>query len=101
MKRQLPSTIPLEDRIAAESEGGREALRVWQHVWQNMSGEQRIAKAFQLTEEVRQVTRAGIRSRNPDASEDEIQRLYVDQMLAAHGTSLEEIRIKQMEERDR
>ena len=95
------SSVPLEDRIAAETEGGREALRVWREIWRNMTGEQRIAKAFQLTEEVRQVMRAGIQSRNPDASEDKIQQLHVNQLLAAHGTSLEEIRIKQKEERPR
>ena len=60
-----------------------------------------IAKAFQLTEEVREVMRAGIRNRNPNASEDEIQHLSINQLLAAHGTSLEEIRSKQKEERTR
>ena len=95
------SSVPLEDRMAAETEGGREALRVWRDIWRNMTGEQRIAKAFQLTEEVRQVMQAGIRSRHPHASEDTIQHLYVNQLLAAHGTSLEEIRTKQKEERQR
>lgn len=93
------ATIKLEDQIAGETEAGRESLRVWSDVWRNMTGEQRIAKAFQLTEEVRQVMRSGIQSRNPDASEEEIQRLYVNQLLSAHGTSLEEIRAKQRKER--
>lgn len=92
------STIPLEDRIAAETESGREALRVYREVWMKMSGKERVEKAFRLTEEIRQVMRAGIRAQNPDASEDQIQALYVDRLLAAHGTSLKEIRRKQKEE---
>lgn len=99
MNNQLISSIPLEDRIAAETEGGREARRVWRNIWRNMTGEQRIAKAFQLTEETREVMRAGIR--NPNASEDEIRHLYLNQLLAAHGTSLEELKNKQKEERTR
>ncbi|WP_145219744.1 hypothetical protein [Planctomycetes bacterium TBK1r] len=91
----------LEDRIAMETEAGRESLRVWRDIWRNMTGEQRIAKAFQLTEEVRQVMRAGIRSRNPEASEEHIQYLYVNQLLAAHGTSLEQIKHQQKEDRTR
>jgi hypothetical protein len=101
MNNQLTSSIPLEDRIAAETEGGREARRVWRNIWRNMTGEQRIAKAFQLTEETREVMRAGIRNRNPNASEDEIRHLYLNQLLAAHGTSLEELKNKQKEERTR
>ncbi|QDV46663.1 hypothetical protein Enr13x_65720 [Stieleria neptunia] len=95
------SGTKLEDRIAAETEAGRESLRVWRNIWRNMTGEQRIAKAFQLTEEVRQVMRAGIRSRNPEASEAQIQHLYVNQLLAAHGTSLEHIKHQQKEDRTR
>ncbi|MCA9138219.1 MAG: hypothetical protein KDB00_15715 [Planctomycetales bacterium] len=101
MNPPFRSSVPLEDQIAAETEGGRDALRIWREIWRNMTGEQRIEKAFRLTEEVRQVMRAGIRSRHPHASEDEIQLLYVNQLLAAHGTSLEEIRTKQKEEQSR
>jgi hypothetical protein len=101
MNNQSTSSIPLEDRMAAETEGGREALRIWRDIWRNMTGEQRIAKAFRLTEEIRGVMLAGIRNRHPNESEDEIRHLYLNQLLAAHGTSLEEIRAQQKEQRTR
>lgn len=91
--------VRLEDQIAMETAAGRESLRVWRDIRRNLSGTQRAEKAFELTEEVRNVMRAGIRSRNPDADEERLQTLYVDQLLAAHGTSLEHIRKKQKEER--
>ena len=97
---RLPD-VKLEDRIAAETPSGREALQVWREVWAKMSGQQRIEKAFQLTAEVRQFMRAGLRQRNPSASDEEIQQIYVDHLLATHGTSLGEIRSKQKEELER
>ncbi|MEL6106405.1 MAG: hypothetical protein AAFU85_10225 [Planctomycetota bacterium] len=93
--------IPLEDQIAMETEHGREMLRVRREVWRKMTGAQRLEKSFRLTEDMRELARAGLRRRYPDASEDEIMRMDADRMLAIHGTSLEEIRRKQEEERKR
>lgn len=93
--------IPLEDQIAMETEHGREMLRVRREVWRKMTGSQRMEKAFRLTEEMREVARAGLRARHPDATEEEIMRMDADRMLAIHGTSLAEIRHKQEEERKR
>ena len=98
---KIGPVVKREDQIAMENVAGRESLRVWREIRRNLSGTQRAEKAFELTEEVRQVMRAGIRSRHPDADEEQIQSLYVDQLLAAHGTSLAEIRKKQKEERFR
>ena len=93
--------IPLEDQIALETEHGREMLRVRREVWRKMTGSQRMEKALRLTEEMREVARAGLRARHPDATEEEIMRMDADRMLAIHGTSLAEIRRKQEEERKR
>lgn len=92
------SVVKLEEQIASQTAAGREAIQVWRNVWRKMPAKRRAEKAFELTAEVREIMRAGIRSRNPDASDKEIQRLYVNQLLAAHGTSLEQIRQKQKEE---
>lgn len=81
----------LEDRIAAETESGRESMKVWTAVWRKMPPNRRLEKAFELTEEVRQLMRAGIANRNPGASDEEVQGLYVDALLSAHGLSLEKI----------
>lgn len=66
-------------------------LRVLDEVRRKQTGEQRIAKAFELTEMTRQTMRAGLREQNPDLNEDEFQRLYVNRLLSFHGFSLEKI----------
>ena len=85
----------LERQIAMSTEAGREGLAVWQHVLESMAGERKLAKAFELTEMTRQLMRDGIREANPDASEAQIQELYVDRLLQYQGTSLAEVRRKQ------
>lgn len=42
-----------------------------------MTPEQRLQKAFELTEMSRALLRAGLRDRFPDLPDDEIQRLYL------------------------
>lgn len=88
----------LERRIAMSTEAGREGLAAWDAVIRKMPGEERVSKAFELTEITRQLMRSGIRAANPTASEEEIQLLYVDRLLRYHGTSLAEVRRKQHEQ---
>lgn len=45
-----------------------------------MTPEQRLLKAFELTEQSRELLRAGIRRRFPDASPQELQRIYLRQL---------------------
>lgn len=87
-----------EHQIAMETNAGRESLAVWRRVIRSMPGPQRVAKAFELTEMTRQIMRAGIRRQHPDASESEIQEIYVDRLLQYHGTSLAEIRRQQRQQ---
>ncbi len=84
-----------ENRILQESQAGREALEVWRRVVRGMSGEQKVVKAFELTEMTRQLMRAGLRHQHPLASEEEIHELFVDRLLHYNGTSLAEVREKQ------
>ncbi len=88
----------LEDRIAAETEAGREALAVWRETLRRMSGGQRIAKAFELTETARQFMRAGIRSQHPVATVEQIHAMYIDRLLGYHGLTLAKVRQMQAEE---
>lgn len=88
----------LERQIAMSTDAGREGLAVRDTVMRSMTGEQKVAKAFELTETTRQIMRAGIRAANPDASEAELQEMYVDRLLHFHGTSLAEVRRKQEED---
>lgn len=89
----------LEVRIAMETEAGREAIAVWRRTIQSMSGPEKVAKAFELTETTRQIMREGIRHQFPNASEAEIQEVYVDRLLQSQGTSLCEVRRKQAAEK--
>ena len=88
----------LEHQIAMETEAGREGLAVWRSVVRSMTGPEKVAKSFELTEMTRQIMRAGIRSQNPDASEYDIHEMYVGRLLQQHGTSLAEVRQKQQEQ---
>lgn len=45
-----------------------------------MTPEQRLLKAFELSEMSRDLTRAGLRERFPDASDAEINRLYLERL---------------------
>jgi hypothetical protein len=45
-----------------------------------MTPEQRLLKALELSEISRALTRAGLRERFPDATEDEIQRLFLERL---------------------
>ena len=88
----------LEYQIAMSTDAGREAIAVWQRIMREMPPEKKLEKAFELTELTRQTMREGIRMAHPEASEEELQRMYVDRLLSYHGTSLEEIRKLQAEE---
>jgi len=91
----------LERRIAMSTEAGRETLALHDQVMRTLTGEQKVAKAFELTETTRQIMRSGLRHANPDASEAEQQEMYVDRLLHFHGTSLEEVRRKQEQARSK
>ena len=49
-------------------------------VLRRMTPEQRLMKALELSEMSRELTRAGLRERFPDASEEEIQRLFLERL---------------------
>jgi hypothetical protein len=45
-----------------------------------MTPEQRLLKAFELSELSHQLLRAGIRQRYPDAAPDEVRRIHLEQL---------------------
>lgn len=95
MLKQTEMNAKFEHQIAATTAAGREALAIMHSISRSLSGSQKIAKAFELTEMSRQIMRAGIRASHPEASEAEVQRLYVDRLLSFHGTSIAELRALQ------
>lgn len=85
----------LETQIAMETAAGREWLDVWRQTVSRITGEQKVAKAFELTEMTREIMREGIRANHPDTTDKQIQRIYIDRLLSFHGLSLGEIRHRQ------
>lgn len=59
--------------------------RLYIEILRRMTPEQRLRKAMELTRDVRELSRAGIRSRNPDLSPAEVDRLGVEQMFRWHN----------------
>jgi len=45
-----------------------------------MTPEQRLAKAFELSEMTQSLLRTGLRERFPEASSDELERLYLKRL---------------------
>jgi len=54
-------------------------------VLRRMSPADRLRKAFELTELSRKLLRAGLRERFPDLSDDELHRLFLEQLAACHN----------------
>jgi hypothetical protein len=50
-----------------------------------MTPEQRLEKAFELTEMTRDLLRAGLRERFPTASEEELERVYLERLDKCHN----------------
>lgn len=50
-----------------------------------MTPEQRLLKVFELTELSRELFRAGLRQRFPEASEAELQRIYLERLEKCHN----------------
>ena len=50
-----------------------------------MSPQQRLARAFELSDNARQLFRDGLRRRFPDLSEEELQQLYLNRLALCHN----------------
>lgn len=53
-------------------------------VLRSMSPEQRLHKAFELTELSRKLFRLGLKQRFPDRTDGELERLYLERLMACH-----------------
>lgn len=50
-----------------------------------MTPQQRVAKAWELTQNARQLFRQGLRTRLPNLSEEELQQLYLKRLEKCHN----------------
>lgn len=54
--------------------------RMYVETLRRMTPEQRLLKSFELTELTRELLRAGIRERFPEAGPEEAQRIYLERL---------------------
>lgn len=54
-------------------------------ILRSLSPEERLMKAFELSEMTREVFRQGLRSRFPDLGEGEFQQLYLERLALCHN----------------
>ena len=59
--------------------------RIYLATLRRMSPQQRLAKAFELSDNARQLFRDGLRHRFPDLSEEELQQLYLNRLALCHN----------------
>ena len=59
--------------------------RVYLEVLQRMTPEQRIAKAFELSEMTRTLFRQGLRERFPNLPEAQFHALYLERLALCHN----------------
>jgi hypothetical protein len=50
-----------------------------------MTPAQRLRKAFELSELTRALLRAGLRASHPQASPDDLHRMYLERLAACHN----------------
>jgi hypothetical protein len=59
--------------------------QVYLEALSRLTPEQRLLKAFELTELSRAAFRDGLRARFPQANDDELQRIYLERLELCHN----------------
>lgn len=59
--------------------------QVYLEALRRLTSEQRLLKAFELTELSRELFRAGLRQRFPEAGDAELQRIYLERLEMGHN----------------
>ncbi|MCL2827051.1 MAG: hypothetical protein FWD72_06580 [Eggerthellaceae bacterium] len=54
-------------------------------ILRKMSPEEKLMKAFDLSDLANEAFKAGLRSRNPDMPENELERLYQEKLASCHN----------------
>ena len=59
--------------------------RKYIEILRGMTPEQRLMKAFELTETSKALFRHGLREKHPDLSDDEFHKLYLERLEKCHN----------------
>ena len=60
-----------------------EAWRAYLEILRHMSGPERVAKAFEMTDAARSIAESGVRHRHPDWSDDQVRDAMIEVLLGA------------------
>lgn len=63
----------------------KQSHRVYIETLRRMTPEQRLLKAFELSEMAKTVFREGLRNRFPDLDDQEFQKLYLERLEKCHN----------------
>ena len=77
-----------DDVLARDAEMNIKALpnhNLYIRVLRRMSSDERLMKAFELTEFSRQLFRQGLRRRFPDLSEPELNKIFLKRLVQCHN----------------
>ena len=59
--------------------------KLYIEILRRMTPQQRLLKSFELTQMSRDLLRAGLRSRFPDATDEQIHRMYLERLAKCHN----------------
>ncbi len=65
-----------------------EAARVYREAYESLTGSQRVERSIQMAEDVKEITLAGIRHRNPDFGPDQV---HAEWLRILHGPAIEHL----------
>ncbi len=85
MQRRFISNGDPTDMIEKTISEARAARREYLRILRRMTPEQRLHKAFELSEFGKKLFLAGLRRRYPDASEEEIWAIYLRRIEKCHN----------------
>jgi len=75
----------MQDPVNGPSQMSPGAHRKYIETLRGLTAEQRLTKAFELTEMVRGLFRQGLRKRFPDLPDDEFEKLYRQRLDLCHN----------------
>src|SRR5437868_4783251 len=82
-----PSTRVCRRRDMAMNPKPRPNDRIYLEVLAKMTPEQRLLKAFELSDFTRALFEEGLRKRFPDATEDELRRILLERLAKCHNNN--------------
>lgn len=85
-RRSRLAAVEYSRFMARPADTSRDAWRAHVEVLRDMTGPERVAKAFELSEAARATSEAGIRHRHPDWSEQQVHEALMELLIGRELT---------------